>query len=74
MENGVRLDDRGTDFNYTDQGYVQSLPHQVRLNKRPITAKPAEQYGSFTQDLLNIDNTKIREIESQRSYQNAQTL
>lgn len=39
-ENAYRIDDRGGDFNYTDAGYVTSLPHQVRLNKRPLTAAP----------------------------------
>lgn len=54
----MRLDDKGTDFNYTDQGYVQQLDHHVRLNKRPITAKPAEKFGEFTQGLLAIDNSR----------------
>ena len=42
QENGVRMDDKGTDFNYTDAGYVAQLSHEVRLNKRPITGKPLE--------------------------------
>ena len=41
-------DSRGTDFNFTDAGYVQTLGHDVRLNKRPITAKSKEKYGKFT--------------------------
>ena len=57
----MRLDDKGSDFNYTDQGYVTSMPHAVRLNKRPITAKPAEKFGDFTQGLFSIDNTRVAE-------------
>ena len=41
-ENKVRLDDKGTDFNYTDEGYQTMVPHQARVNKRPTTAKPHE--------------------------------
>jgi len=47
-ENGARLDDKGTDFNYTDDGYVKNLPHEVRINKRAITAHPGEKFGDFT--------------------------
>ena len=43
-----RLDDKGSDFNFTDQGYTTSLPHAVRLNKRPLTALPKEKFGDFT--------------------------
>jgi hypothetical protein len=60
----VRLDDRGTDFNYVDAGYVHQLSHEVRLNKRPITGKPAERFGSFTQGLLGIDNSKVSNGET----------
>jgi hypothetical protein len=74
QENGVRMDDKGSDFNYTDPGYVQVLSHEVRLNKRPITGKPAEQFGSFTQGLLSIDNTNSQRAETPRSNQNANTL
>lgn len=60
----MRMDDKGTDFNYTDPGYVQILTHEVRLNKRPITAKPAEQFGNFTQGLLSIDNSRTQAVET----------
>ena len=58
------MDDKGTDFNYLDPGYAQVLTHEVRLNKRPITGKPAEQFGSFTQGLLSIDNTNSRIVDT----------
>ena len=55
-ENSARLYDKGTDFNYTDLGYTQKLQHEIRINKRPITAKPDEKFGSFTQSLFGFDN------------------
>jgi len=33
------------------------MKHEVRLNKRPITAKPYEKFGKFTQNLFAINNT-----------------
>ena len=47
-ENHKMVEDKGNDFNFTDSGYQQNIPHFVRLNKRPITAKPCEKFGSFT--------------------------
>jgi hypothetical protein len=49
-----KTDDRGTDFNYVDQGYVTELPHDVRINKRPLTGPPREEFGDFTRDLFKI--------------------
>ena len=34
------------------------MPHDVRLNKRPITAKPYEKFGNFTQNLFQINNER----------------
>jgi hypothetical protein len=47
-----RLDDRGTDFNYS--GYQTNLSHEVRINKRPLTAFPQEKFGDFTQNLFSF--------------------
>ena len=49
-----KLDDFGTDFNFVDPGYVTNLPHEVRLNKRPLTAAPREAFGDFTQTLFKF--------------------
>jgi hypothetical protein len=53
-ENLDRLDDAGTDFNYPDLGYSTHLSHNVRINKRPITAKPQEQFGTFSESLFGL--------------------
>lgn len=36
----MRVDSKGTDFNFTDAGYISGMSHELRLNKRPMTAKP----------------------------------
>lgn len=62
MENHQKLGDtKGTDFNFTDYGYTCKGTHEVRLNKRPITAKAQEKFGSFTQSLFNINNSKEKQ-------------
>jgi len=53
-ENRDRLDDAGTDFNYPDLGYSTHLEHNVRLNKRPITAQPKEAFGTFSESLFGL--------------------
>ena len=53
-ENRQKWDDKGTDFNFVDEGYVTKLPHDVRMNKRPLTAMPGEQFGDFTQTLFHF--------------------
>lgn len=57
----------GTDFNYIDDGYVKNISHDIRLNKRPLTGKPHEKFGQFTQGLFGIDNTKQNQEDSDRS-------
>ena len=52
MRENHKMDDRGTDFNYADEGYVTNLPHEVRINKRALTAYPGEKFGNFTQSLF----------------------
>jgi len=69
-ENQVKMEDTGTDFNYVDDGYATNFAHSVRLNKRPITAKPKEKFGTFTQSLFNIDNTRAQKgVDTVRSSQ-----
>ena len=34
------------------------MGHARRLNKRPLTGKYYEKFGSYTQSLFKIDNTK----------------
>jgi len=53
-ENMNKADYRGTDFNYVDEGYVTIIPHEVRINKRPLTANPREEFGDFTQSLFKF--------------------
>lgn len=67
MENKNRLiiHEGGNDFNYTDQGYVTKIPHNIRINKRPNTANPGEKFGNFTQQLFQFgENTAERSLNS----------
>jgi hypothetical protein len=56
-ENKKKITEIGSDFNYLDPAYEAYISHEVRLNKRPITAKPGENFGTFTQNLFAIDNS-----------------
>lgn len=53
-ENGSKVENLGTDFNYVDVGYQTQLPHSVRINKRPLTGQPREAFGDFTQNLFKF--------------------
>ena len=59
VENGARLDDKGSDFNFIDNSYEKSIPHDVRINKRPITANPGEKFGTFTTDLFSFGESAL---------------
>jgi len=63
-QNHEKTYDTGTDFNYTDIGYVTHISHDARMNKRALTAKPKEQFGDFTKTLFNFDgqNTEIQSL------------
>ena len=59
------MDDKGSDFNFTDPGHVTQIPHQIRINKRPLTGKPKEHFGMFSESLFSLGSGK----ENQTSLQ-----
>ena len=65
LENSARFEDVGSHFNYIDDGHVKKMNHHVRLNKRPLTGRPQERFGSFTQHMLRIDNTHEEEEQKE---------
>jgi rhodanese-related sulfurtransferase len=69
-ENFERLDDEGTDFNYPDLGYSTTIPHAVRINKRPITAKPQEKFGTFSESLFGLTGKQDGTLKSILSLEN----